>query len=92
MDQELKRALLPPVLTLIALLGLLLLDSLLGYFFIAGHIWILEVFVSIAMVAVVLVMSMEGRTDPALMRLFTGIGFFWLCILVGLSMVDYTTR
>lgn len=92
MEHELRRALVQPILTLCALMALLLLDALLGYFFIANRTWIIEAFVSIAMGIVILMFSMEGLKDPALMRLFTFVGFFWLCILFALTMVDYATR
>ena len=35
---------------------------------------------------------MELRHDVALIRLFAGIGGFWLTILLTLSLFDYLTR
>jgi cytochrome c oxidase subunit 4 len=40
----------------------------------------------------ILLIGMELRRDPPLIRLFAGIGGFWLTILLTLSLFDYLTR
>lgn len=92
MDPELKRVLRTPIITTIALLLMLLLNGLLGYFFIANRTWIIEVLVATAMVATVITVTMEAHKEPGIIRLFSGVGFFWVAILFALTMVDYATR
>lgn len=92
MSPELKHHLRTPVLTLIALLGLLGINVLLGIFFISGHIWIAEAFVATTMVAIVILFAMEALKDAPITRLFAAIGFVWVLILFSLTMVDYVTR
>lgn len=92
MDAELKQHIRTPFLTMLALLALLVVNVVLGVFFISGHAWIIEVFVATAMVATVIVVAMEAHKEPPLIRLFAGLGFFWVAILFALTMVDYATR
>ncbi len=92
MSPDVKRHLRTPFLTMLWLLGLLAVNVLLGIFFIHGDAWIAEVAVAATMVATVLVVSMEVREEPPLIQLFSGLGFFWVAILFGLTMVDYLTR
>jgi cytochrome c oxidase subunit IV len=40
----------------------------------------------------ILLIGMDLRHDVALIRLFAGIGGFWLTILLTLSLFDYLTR
>jgi cytochrome c oxidase subunit IV len=42
--------------------------------------------------ALILLIGMELRRDAPLIRLFAGIGGFWLTILLTLSLFDYLTR
>jgi cytochrome c oxidase subunit 4 len=92
MDPELKAHLRTPFLTMLFLLALLLVNGLLGYFFLANDMWILEVIVAFVMVATVIIVSMEAHKEPPLIRLFSAIGFFWVAILFCLTMMDYATR
>ena len=92
MDAELKRRIRTPFLTMLALLALLGVNVLLGVYFITGRAWIFEVFVASSMVATVIVVAMEAHKEPPLIRLFAGLGFFWVAILFALTMVDYATR
>jgi cytochrome c oxidase subunit 4 len=92
MDAELKQHIRTPFLTTLALLALLAVNGLLGIFFINGHAWIIEVFIAMAMVATVIVVAMEAHKEPPIIRLFAGLGFFWVAILFALTMVDYATR
>ena len=77
---------------MLGLLALLGVNVLLGVFFISGHAWIIEVFVATAMVGAVIVIAMEAHKEPPLIRLFAGLGFFWVAILFALTMLDYATR
>lgn len=92
MSPELRQHLRAPILTLFALLGLLSINVLLGVFFISGHVWIAEAFVVVTMVAIVILYAMEVLKDVPITRLFAAIGFVWVLILFGLTMVDYVTR
>ena len=92
MTPEVKSRLRGPFLTFVALEAMLGLNVALGAFFVSGRTWILEVFVSAAMVAVLILFSMEALKDSALTRLFAAIGFCWAAILFALTMVDYATR
>jgi cytochrome c oxidase subunit 4 len=92
MDDELKRHLRTPFLTMLALLGMLGVNVVLGVFFITGYAWIVEVLIAATMVATVIVVAMEAHKEPPVTRLFTGLGFFWVAILLSLTMVDYATR
>jgi cytochrome c oxidase subunit IV len=40
----------------------------------------------------ILLIGMELRHDAPLIKLFAGIGGFWLAILLALSLFDYVTR
>ena len=92
MPPELRRRLKTPLFTLIALLAMLGVNVLLGSFFIAGRVWIVEVFIAVAMVATVMFFAMEIWKEPPIVRLFSGIGFFWVAILFALTMMDYANR
>jgi len=92
MSPELKERLRTPILTFLALQALLGTNVLLGIFFLGNRIWIVEVFIAAAMVAIVILFAMEALKDPPLTRLFAAIGFCWVAILFALTMVDYATR
>ena len=89
--EKLKQKLRMPFIVMLVLWGLLLFNSLLGVF-IHNNAWYVEVPVAAAMVAVVILFSMEGVKEPSLVRLFTSVGFMWVAILFALTMVDYATR
>lgn len=88
---ELKAKLRMPAIVLVALWALLLLNGLLGVF-IHNNIWYVEVPVAAVMVATIIVFSMEAYKAPPLVRLFAGVGFFWVSILFALILLDYATR
>jgi cytochrome c oxidase subunit 4 len=92
MSPELKHHLRTPLLTMLALLSLLGVNVLLGIFFISGHAWIIEMIIAATIVAIVILFAMEVVKDPPIIRLFAGLGFFWVAILFSLTMVDYATR
>jgi cytochrome c oxidase subunit IV len=47
---------------------------------------------ALVQVLLILLIGMELRHDAPLIRLFAGIGGFWLTILLSLSLFDYLTR
>ncbi|WP_264048032.1 cytochrome C oxidase subunit IV family protein [Methylobacterium flocculans] len=81
-----------PVLTFLALLGLLAVNVALGATRPFEQVWIVELLVVAAMVAIILLVSMEVRHEPPLVRLFAGAGFFWVAILFGMTLTDYLAR
>ncbi|GJD33950.1 oxidase [Methylobacterium aerolatum] len=81
-----------PVLTFLALLGLLGVIVALGATQPFAQAWIVELAVVALMVALILLVSMEVRREPPLIRLFSGIGFFWVCIMIGMTLTDYLAR
>jgi cytochrome c oxidase subunit 4 len=82
----------PPLLSFATLLVFLGVIIALGQLFAtpAGS-WI-EVGVTVCMAITVLLVSMEVVHEPPLMRLFSAVGFVWVAILFGMTMVDYFTR
>ncbi len=87
-----RRRLRTPVLTFLALLALLAVNVSLGASLPFAHVWIVELAVVGAMVAIILLVSMEVRKEPPLIRLFSGLGFFWVCILFGMTLTDFLAR
>ena len=55
-------------------------------------VWAIELAVLLVMVASVLLFSMEILREPPLIRLYSVLGFCWLCILFGMTLIDYLTR
>ncbi|MET7245679.1 oxidase [Methylobacterium sp. EM32] len=81
-----------PVLTACALLAMLGINVGLGATLPFPHVWIVELLVAAVMVATILLVSMEVRHEPPLVKLFAGIGFFWVGILFTMTLVDYLSR
>lgn len=54
--------------------------------------YVAEVAITMCMVLVVLLVSMEVLREPPLVRVFAGLGFFWVMILFGMTTVDYLSR
>ena len=48
--------------------------------------------IAATMVATVILFAMEALEEPPIIRLFAGLGFFWVAILFSLTMIDYATR
>ncbi len=84
--------LLKPALVWIALMALLGAISAIGALVPRGHWWVAELACAGAMVAIVVLFSMEMWRHAPIVRLFSVLGFFWVAILFGLTMVDYATR
>ena len=81
-----------PVLTAGALLVMLGINVALGATLPFPNVWIVELIVASAMVVTILLFSMEVRHEPPLVKLFAGIGFFWVGILFAMTLVDYLSR
>lgn len=81
-----------PLATFAALLFLLAVNAISGWFQPFPHVWVLNLGVLVAMIAIVLLFSMEVIKDPPLVRLFSVIGFCWVAILFTMTLIDYTTR
>lgn len=88
----LRRRLRGPVLTFLALMSLLAVNVTLGATRPFEQVWIVELLVVAAMAAIILLVSMEVRHEPPLVRLFAGVGFFWVAILFGMTLTDYLAR
>ncbi len=88
----LRRHMRKPVLTCLALLALLAVNVALGVTVPFAYTWALEMAVVSVMVALILLVSMEVRTEPPLVKLFSVLGFFWVAILVGMTLTDYLAR
>jgi cytochrome c oxidase subunit 4 len=81
-----------PLLSFVALLALLGINVLFGATNPFPQVWMLETLVLASMVAVMLLFSMEILHESPLIRLFSVLGFCWVAILFGLTMIDYLTR
>ncbi|MEE7474891.1 oxidase [Methylobacterium hispanicum] len=87
-----RRHMRKPVLTFLALLGLLAVNVALGATVPFAYTWALELAVVTVMVALILLVSMEVLKEPPLVKLFSVLGFFWVAILVGMTLTDYLAR
>lgn len=81
-----------PAISLVALLLLLGLIVLLGAWLPFRQAWIIEAAATLLMVVTVLFASMELMSEPPIIRFFAVIGFFWVAILLTMTLVDYFTR
>ena len=88
----LRRHLRTPIRTFLALLALLAVNVTLGATRPFEQVWLVELAVVAAMVALILLVSMEVRREPPLVKLVSGLGFFWVAILVGMTLTDYLAR
>ena len=82
----------PAVFSFILLLVLLGVNVTLGATLPFGRVYIIEGVVVLCMVLTVLLVSMEVLQEPPLMRLFAGLGFFWVTIMFTMTLVDYLSR
>ncbi len=82
----------PALFSFVTLLVLLSINLVLGATVPFRLTFIAEGVVLLCMVLTVLLISMEVLKDPPLIRLFSGIGFFWVAILFTMTLVDYLTR
>ncbi|MCK2055907.1 oxidase [Methylobacterium sp. 37f] len=81
-----------PVRTFLALLALLAVNVTLGATRPFAQAWIVELAVVAVMAAIIILVSMEVRHEAPLVRLFAGVGFFWVAILFGMTLTDYLAR
>jgi cytochrome c oxidase subunit 4 len=91
-DPKVREVMRGPVITTGVLLCLLAAEVLLAMttpFPACGYV---ELGIAAVMVIIVLTFSMELTHAPPLVRLFSILGFFWLAILFGITMIDYLTR
>lgn len=91
-DPKVREVMRGPVITTGILLCLLAAEVLLAMttpFPACGYV---ELGIAAVMVIIVLTFSMELTHAPPLVRLFSILGFFWLAILFGITMIDYLTR
>ena len=58
----------------------------------ASWAWMVELAVLLVMVVVTMLYAMEVKDDLPLMRMWSVVGFAWLCILFGMVLIDYLTR
>lgn len=81
-----------PVLTFLALMALLAVNVALGATLPFGHVWIVELGIVTIMAAIIILVSMEVMHERPLVKLFAGIGFFWVAILFAMTLTDYLAR
>ena len=81
-----------PILTFLALLALLAVNVTLGATLPFEQVWIVELLVVTVMASLVILVSMETLHEPPLVKLFAGIGFFWVAILFAMTLTDYLSR
>jgi len=92
MNPEFRQRMRVPVITTAALLLGLAINVTLAALVPFRSVWIVELLVMAAMVATVLWVSMEIKEEPPLVQLFSAIGFIWVTILFGMTLLDYLTR
>jgi len=92
MNAEFRQRMRVPVVTTGALLLGLVINVTFAAFFPFRGVWVIELLVVAAMVATVLWISMEIREQPPLVKLFSAVGFVWMAILFGMTLLDYATR
>lgn len=81
-----------PVFAFLALLVFLAGIVLLGALVPGRTASFLEAGLTLCMVGTVLLFTMEVRHEAPLLRFYSVLGFMWLAILVGMTMVDFVTR
>ncbi len=91
-DEGFRRRMRTPVLVTGALLLGVAINVALAALLPYGWSSIVELVVVALQVGTVLWVSMEVDREPALMQLFALVGFMWVAILFGLTLLDYLTR
>ena len=81
-----------PFLSFVALLTFLAAIVALGALMPSHTVSLIEIGLTVCMVLTVLLFSMEVIEEAPLMRLFAGVGFVWVAVLFGMTMIDYLTR
>jgi cytochrome c oxidase subunit 4 len=75
-----------------ALLALLVLTVAVAEWSLGLFAFLAAISVATVKAALILLYFMHVRYSPPLIRLFAGAAFFWLAILFGLTLSDYSTR
>ena len=86
------RAMAMPLRVFVGLMLLLGTNVMLGVWRPFPEVWIVELGVLAAMIAVTLLFAMEIREESPLIRMWSMVGFCWLAVLFGMTLVDYLTR
>jgi len=81
-----------PAISFVSLMALLAINVALGATLPFRHVWMLEAAVTLCMVLVVLLVSMEVWRDTPLIRVFSLLGFFWVLIMFTMTLTDYLGR
>lgn len=81
-----------PAIVLVVLMLMLGTIVLLGAWMPFRQAWIIEAVLTLLMVGTVLIVSMELGSEPPIIRFFAVVGFFWVAILFGMTLLDYFTR
>jgi cytochrome c oxidase subunit 4 len=81
-----------PIFAFAALLVMLAVIVTLGAVIPSRTASFIECGVLVCMVLTVLLFSMEVPSEPPLIRFFAGLGFVWVAVLFGVTMLDYVTR
>ena len=89
---EVREAMRGPVIVFIILMALLAVNVTLGAFHPQGRRWPLELSIVAIMVTVTILFSMEAVHQVPRIRLFSMLGFVWVGVLFGMTMLDYLSR
>lgn len=81
-----------PIRVFIGLMLLLATNIMLGATGLFPQVWIVELLVLAVMIVITLLFSMEILHETPLIRMWSIVGFCWLSILFGMTLVDYLTR
>ncbi len=81
-----------PAISFVVLMLLLGVNVVLGSTLPFRGAYIVEAVATLCMVLTVLLVSMEVVREPPLIRLFSAVGFFWVAIMFGMTLVDYLSR
>ena len=81
-----------PIRVFIGLMLLLATNIMLGATGLFPQVWIVELLVLAVMIVITLLFSMEILHETPLIRMWSIVGFCWLGILFGMTLVDYLTR
>ncbi|WP_246725197.1 oxidase [Beijerinckia sp. L45] len=90
--RELWRHMREPAITFAVLLAFLAINVTIGWLQPFPAVWAVEGAIMVLMIATVLLFSMEVIEEPALIKFFSILGFVWVAILFGMTMIDYVTR
>ncbi len=81
-----------PVIGCLALLAMLACIVILGAWLPVRWTWMIESAIGACMVVTVLLFSMDVADEPPLHRFYACLGFFWVAILMCITIIDYLTR